>query len=268
MKIVLALLVLLVSGYAFAQEIEWNKDLDASIVSAKQSGRPIVVDFWADWCEPCKVMEERLWKTPDGRSLASKFIFVRLDFDKATPAVRKYHVVSVPTVVITDPWGNQLSRVSGFSGPAPYIRSMKSIPANLKPLDAVNDVLSKDGKNVDALRSAARFYYEAGAYEVSNSFYDRASGHARTSADRAEMMVSMGWNHLKLKDYISAEAVFQECLQNKELVSRDVALFGMVVSTLGQKKKKEAEKALQDLISLYPDSPATNQARRLMQSNP
>jgi TolA-binding protein len=95
-------------------------------------------------------------------------------------------------------------------------------------------------------------------------YYDKAAGHAVSSAEKSEILVSIGWNYLKLKDFKNAQDIFEDCLEQENVVSRDVALFGIVVSSLGLKKRKEAEKAFEELNRSYPNSPATAQARRLL----
>ena len=260
----LILLYLIFGTTCFGQENEWGKDLKQGLQTAKESSRPVLIDFWASWCQPCKAMETQLWNTPEGKKLISKFTLVRLNFDTASDSIRKYHVVSVPTVILADSWGNQLTRLAGFEGPAPYLRAMTVVPADLKPLDRWLEALSKNSRDVEALRSIARFYYEAGAYDFSNIYYDRAAGHATSPGEKNEILVSIGWNYLKLKEFKNAQDVFEDCLEQENLVSRDVALFGMVVSSLGLKKRKEAEKAFEELNRSYPNSPATAQARRLL----
>lgn len=231
-RLTLFLLLFFPAAFVVSQENEWGNDLDRGLQTAKESGRPVLIDFWASWCQPCKAMETQLWNTPDGKKLTSKFTLVRLNFDTATAAIRKYHVVSVPTVIFTDSWGNQLTRLAGFEGPSPYLRAMTVVPADLKPLDSWQEALSKNSKDVEALRSIARFYYEAGAFDFSNKYYDKAAGHTTSSAEKNEILISIGWNYLKLKDFKNAQDVFADCLEQENVVSRDVALFGIVVSSL------------------------------------
>jgi len=267
MKMLLLIAFLAFTPLASAQEIEWHRNLDQGIAAAKESGRPMLIDFWASWCVPCAVMEKELWSSAEGKKLASKFVCVRLDFDKATSAIRKFHVNSVPSVVFTDSWGNFLTKLIGFEGPQRYLYALNVMPANFRSIDASNQALSVNSKDMEALRTIARFYYEAGAYEFSNNYYDRAMNQATTTDQKSEMMLALGWNHLKLKDYESAETVFHDCLKTKEFAGRDVALFGMVVSSLGQHKRKGAEKAFEELSKSFPNSPATEKAGKLLQTH-
>jgi tetratricopeptide (TPR) repeat protein len=264
MRRILFIAIALLNSVVFAQEIEWHKNLEESTAIAKQAGLPILIDFWASWCVPCGAMRKELWESPEGKKLASKFVCVRLDFDNATSAIQKFHVNSVPTVVFADSWGNFLTKLIGFEGPKRYLYAMNMMPTNFKSIDPANEILSTNSKDIEALHTVARFYYDAGAYEFSNHFLERAINQSNSAGEKSEMMVAIGWNQLKMKDYKNAEDSFHECLKIKDFAGKDVALFGLVVSALGQNKKKDAQKAFEELRKSFPDSPATAKAARLM----
>ena len=69
-----------------------------------------LLDFWADWCPPCKVMNPTIDELE--KELAGKVEFVKYDVDQNASAAQKYGVMSIPTYVIEKD-GKEVARVSG-----------------------------------------------------------------------------------------------------------------------------------------------------------
>ncbi|MFL5953965.1 MAG: thioredoxin [Gaiellaceae bacterium] len=61
------------------------------------AGRPVVVDFWAPWCGPCKAIEPAL---DELAGATDKVDFVKLDIDESPRAADRYGVLSLPTVIL------------------------------------------------------------------------------------------------------------------------------------------------------------------------
>ena len=68
---------------------------DAEVLGAD---RPVLVDFWAEWCPPCKAMDPILDKL--SVELADKVKIVKLDVDSNPSTTVRYNVRAMPTLIV------------------------------------------------------------------------------------------------------------------------------------------------------------------------
>ena len=71
---------------------------------------PIVVDFWAAWCGPCKVMAPQFAHA--ARDLAGRVQFAKVDTDGEPELARRFQIRSIPTLVLVN-GGAEADRMSG-----------------------------------------------------------------------------------------------------------------------------------------------------------
>lgn len=75
-----------------------------------QSSKPVLVDFYAEWCGPCQMMKPRLLDVAERIGEEAKVITI--DVDKEKELAERFHIQSVPTLIIFKN-GKQLWRQSG-----------------------------------------------------------------------------------------------------------------------------------------------------------
>ncbi|MEU7994380.1 thioredoxin [Micromonospora sp. NPDC049060] len=71
-------------------------DTFATVVLA--ADRPVVVDFWADWCPPCRAISRSLAELAE--EFAGRLLVATIDTDANPTATRTYGVMSLPTLLV------------------------------------------------------------------------------------------------------------------------------------------------------------------------
>ena len=89
-----------------------------------RNGRPVVVDFWANWCAPCHAM------TPIMRRLSKEFdekvIFAKVDIDNNRDLAAQFNVRSVPTLVFFRN-GKEWDRLTGTKSHKELRKAIESL---------------------------------------------------------------------------------------------------------------------------------------------
>ena len=125
-------LTLINSGLMRGEEIQWQSYSDQLIKQASQKEQPVLIDFYASWCAPCRDFEETTFRDPLVLEETKKFLMVKVDITTNTnllhrQLVEKYNVQGVPTLIILDKNGQERHdlRILGYKTPQEFLKHIE-----------------------------------------------------------------------------------------------------------------------------------------------
>jgi len=99
---------------------------------AQTGGRPVMLDFYADWCISCKEMERFTFTDPAVRARLDRMLLIKVDVTRNTPEdkalLRRFGLFGPPGIIFFDPSGRELpGRVIGFQSARRFTSSLDAI---------------------------------------------------------------------------------------------------------------------------------------------
>jgi len=114
--------------------LSWSPYSDELLAQAKNSGTPVMIDFYADWCIPCLELDRKTFTDAGVIDAGASFVRLKVDlthFDSPeAEALRKqFNIAGVPTILFLDRDGieNESARVIGYLSPEQFLQRMKSV---------------------------------------------------------------------------------------------------------------------------------------------
>jgi len=100
--------------------LEWRTDFSQALTNAKSTKQPMIVDFHAPWCGPCRRLDAEVFPDPAVAERLEKFIRVKVNVDEDSETAFKFQVSSIPRTIIFNIHGQPIADRIGFMEPEDY----------------------------------------------------------------------------------------------------------------------------------------------------
>jgi thiol:disulfide interchange protein len=121
-----------------ADTIAWRDPQDA-VTLARQTGKPILYEFGAEWCGPCHLLQNEVFADPrDAQVIESRYVPVQVtdrqrEDGRNSPDVQalqdRYRIQAFPTLVMVDPDAGELGRLEGYPGARAVVQTLTETAA-------------------------------------------------------------------------------------------------------------------------------------------
>ena len=206
-------------------------NFEAEVINASFD-QPVLVDFWATWCGPCKTLGPLLEKVVGEYGGAVKL--AKVDCDKEQQLAAMFGVRSIPTVVLV----REGQLVDGFTGALPEAQLREFLARHVQPADGV-----EDDEVVEDLAPRVA--------ETPEQAIARIQQEMATQPDRAELKLDLGLAQLRAGNAAAAQAELDSLPANLASDDRARRLRGQL-----------------DLAHALKDAPPAAELRRRIEKDP
>lgn len=152
--------------------------LDDAVAEARAAGKPLVVEFYATWCGPCKMFQAEVLPKPEVQTALGDVVFVQYDGEDGPgiDAAARLGVNGYPTFLALDGAGEVRARKTGASKePRHFIAFLdRAVDVTLTE-DVLNERLKAKPRDPRTLMRAARWYESRGRGDDALAYYRKAA---------------------------------------------------------------------------------------------
>ena len=119
-------------------EAKWGDNLELALNQASDSDKIVMIDFMAQWCPPCKKMDQETFSDQNVIEKLNEFILLKIDVDKQQNVAKKYNGnarkyggMGIPNILFLDKEKNIVHRIVGFHDADQLISVMDSVLLDL-----------------------------------------------------------------------------------------------------------------------------------------
>lgn len=248
--------------------IKWERKFEDALKKARAADKPVMIDFWAQWCGWCHRLDKTTYMDPTVVELARDFVAVKVNTEgepRDVAVAIRYDVSSLPTIMVVSPRGRPIARVNGFVGPGQFPRVLEGARGAARRVIAWENMIEKDPKDAEALTGLGVHLFEQDSYAESLELLRQAArvDAKRPIPERKQTRLLTGVILKAADQFPEAETALKQGLavQPADTVYDPKLLYvlGMLYANWG--RKDEARTILQRVLTAHAQSSVAQKAR-------
>lgn len=257
-----------------AGEINWNTDFDKALQMAADQEKAVVVDVYADWCGPCRMMERRTFRDEKVQKKMLEFIPLKVNADTQQDIAERYGVTGLPTTLVLNPQGGVLVAQPGYLSPHNFMVVLNAADQSIKDLDEEIKVVESQPQDLERTLALARRLLDLQRGKEALPWFERVlAGSSSNDTDiKAPASFGMGMAYASSGDFARAvdqlEGVQRDYPDHFLAKQSDDLLPMVLYFWLSQRKEKGdmegAQKVYRKLSEQYSKNEAAMAAKELL----
>lgn len=233
---------------------DWVPDLDEGLRNAADGDRPVLVDVYADWCQPCIVMERETYAHPEVIAALDTWVAVKLDAEVHDRLATRYDVSILPTTLVLESNGRLVASIPGQLGPDRMLDLIARVDAGWS---GYREAMARPG-DADAMERAAGYLVTLGNFAGAARSLQLSAMQLRGAGAPSERVheVELKIAQAKLADgaWREAEAEFDRLAKGGAVPTiRAMALVGLADSAERRGQTSNAERIRRKIRDDYPE---------------
>ncbi|EPG76317.1 thioredoxin domain protein [Leptospira fainei serovar Hurstbridge str. BUT 6] len=237
--------------------VQWESSVEKAFAKAKQEGKPIFIDVYADWCGYCKTLKKEIYPKKEVQAELSRFVLLSLDGDRFPNLKKKYQVSGYPTLLFLDRNGSITEKISGMPDAKMVVKTLRKAYSKRDQEGDLLASLEKNPGDSKLLLKVGEYYFEAREYaKAANYFYKAfSSDEKRTTENQHRALFNLGVTYSEMQNYEKTVKTFTLYLEKYPPGTgyAQAAFYyrGIAFKELG--KKEEAKSDLTKALELSSD---------------